>query len=106
VRIAFAFVLAVACGSKADPVPSCAQVVDHMLDITKQQMAGRGGSDQNLRGQMVAQCEQRNMPAEARRCIAAANDVAALAECAVPPAGAAPTRVDVRPGSPSNGSAR
>lgn len=69
-----------ACG-KSDPGPSCGQVTDHMLEVTKQQLVGHEGMVLGQRDAMIKQCEQRDMPAETRRCLFAAKDIPAIAEC-------------------------
>ena len=77
----------VACGKKSDDddtAPTCAQVVDHMLVVTKQEMiAGHDGMGTKVKTQMVAQCESgpSAMSAELRHCIINAKDVNALGEC-------------------------
>ena len=79
--------LVAACGGKKsddDTAPTCAQVVDHMLVITKQEMiAGHDGMGGKMKAQMVAQCETgpSAMSAELRHCVINAKDVNALGEC-------------------------
>ena len=85
--------LVVACQKKADTGPPCDQVVDHMLDITKQVLVGHESMTKSMRAQAIAQCEQRNMPKEMRECILAAKDTEALSTCR----GAAPARVPTPP---------
>ena len=66
----------------AEPVPTCAQMTDHMLEITKQQLAGHGDLNLDTQRQgMVDQCEKRNMPPEARKCLMAASTMEAIAAC-------------------------
>ena len=79
---ALLFVALIGCGSKDDG-PSCDKVVDNMLLITKSAMPpGHEGMDGgNNRKQMVDQCVKRNMPADQRRCLATAKDVAGMAAC-------------------------
>lgn len=74
------------CGSKDDG-PSCEQVVDNMLTITKQAMpAGHDGMEMQNRKAMVDQCVARKMSAEQRRCLATAKDVTGMAACTPKPA--------------------
>lgn len=71
-----------ACGKKAeDPGPPCDQVVDHMLEVTKQQMVGHGAELKTQKAAMVRQCEERKMPAATRRCLVAAKTLPEIAEC-------------------------
>lgn len=84
-----------ACSKPApDPGPSCAQVVDHMLEVTKQQLTGHGDMELGNRKTMIAQCEQRTLSADQRRCLVAAKDLTAIAACSparpAPPARSAP----------------
>lgn len=73
---------ALACGKKAeDPGPTCDQVVDHMLEVTKQQMVGHGAELKTQKAAMVKQCEDRKMPAATRRCLVAAKSLPEIAEC-------------------------
>jgi hypothetical protein len=71
----------VAACSKPDPGPPCGQVVDHMLEVTKQQLIGHGDALKSQRAQMVKQCEERKMPAETRKCLIAATTLTQIAEC-------------------------
>ncbi|NVB76913.1 MAG: hypothetical protein HOV81_00830 [Kofleriaceae bacterium] len=71
--------LLVAC--KEDKGPSCAVVVDHMLDVTKQAMPGHDPGALGDRKAMIAQCEKRNMPAKMRKCLMAATSLAGFGEC-------------------------
>lgn len=68
-------------GCKADPGPACPQIVDHMLEVTKQQLTGHGNLELGNRKQMIDICEGRKLDATQRRCIMAAKTLAALAEC-------------------------
>jgi len=71
-----------ACGSKSDPGPSCEAVVDHMLDITKQQLVGHDNVVfASQKKAMVAQCKTRNMPAETRKCLIGAETISDIAKC-------------------------
>src|SRR5690349_1197009 len=71
--------LSSACG--ADSGPSCTQVTDHMLEVTKQEIAGHGDELLGQRRQMIEQCETRKMTADQRRCLVAAKDMAGFAAC-------------------------
>lgn len=73
--------LIVGCGGKVDEGPTCTQVTDHMLDVTKQQLVGHGDMELGQRGAMIAQCEQRKMSGEQRRCLMAAKDIPGIAAC-------------------------
>ncbi len=95
----FAFVVAAslaACGTKqepkADPGPPCPVVVDNMLVVMKQGLAGHDTVQLGNRDQMIAQCEGRKMTAKERTCLAGAKDITSLANCrtAKPGAPAAP----------------
>jgi len=80
-RRAVLLVILVGCGKK-DSGPSCEQVVDHMLEVTKQQLMGH--ETVNLSSQrkaMVAQCESRNMTTEMRTCLLGAQTIADIAKC-------------------------
>ena len=69
------------CGKK-DPGPSCDQVVDHMLEVTKTQLMGHENT--NLMSQkkaMVAQCEQRDMSRDVRTCLMGAQTITEIAKC-------------------------
>jgi len=74
-------VICLIAGCKSDPGPTCAEVTDHMLEVTKQQVIGHEGMVLGQRDAMIAQCNQREMPAETRRCLLAAKDLPALASC-------------------------
>ncbi|HEU0034489.1 MAG TPA: hypothetical protein VFQ53_27890 [Kofleriaceae bacterium] len=80
--IVVAVALASACSKSEDPGPPCAQVVDHMLEVTQQTIVGHGDMGANgQRGAMLAQCEQRKMPAATRRCLVAAKTLDQIASC-------------------------
>jgi hypothetical protein len=79
---AFLLVILVGCGGKTDPGPPCDKVVDHMLEVTKQQMMGHENANfGSQRKAMVAQCEQRNMSVEMRTCLLATQTIAEIAKC-------------------------
>ncbi|MBL0217942.1 MAG: hypothetical protein IPQ07_29190 [Myxococcales bacterium] len=67
--------------SKADDGPSCDQVVDSMMAVTKQAMTGHGDMEVQNKKAMVDQCVARKMSADQRRCLVAAKDLAAIAAC-------------------------
>ncbi len=73
-----------ACSKSGEDAPSCAAVVDNMIAVTKQQMSNHGGMELQNRKAMIAQCEQRQLPGEQRRCLAAAKDLASIATCSKP----------------------
>lgn len=69
------------CGKK-DAGPSCEQVVDHMLEVTKTQLMGHENT--NLVSQkkaMVTQCEQREMSTDVRTCLMGAQTITEIAKC-------------------------
>jgi len=71
----------VAC-NKDDPGPSCTQVVDHVLEVTKQvlpahETVGALGD----RKSSIDQCEARKLPKETRQCLVAAKTLDGFGEC-------------------------
>ncbi len=69
------------CGKK-DPGPSCDQVVDHMLEVTKAQLMGHENTNMmSQKKAMVAQCEQRDMSSDVRTCLMAAQTITEIAKC-------------------------
>jgi hypothetical protein len=64
-----ALLILVAC--QGAPEPTCTQVADHMLAITK-------GGD---RAAAISGCEDRRLSKQARLCLLAAKSVADLADC-------------------------
>ena len=81
-RSGLLLVILVGCGGKKDSGPSCDQVVDHMLEVTKQQLMGHETA--NLKSQrkaMVSQCENRNMSGEMRTCLVGAQTITEIARC-------------------------
>lgn len=78
---ALACSLAACAKAKPAPDPTCDQVVDNMLAVTKQQLTGHGDLELGNRKVMIAQCEQRALTAAQRRCLATAKDLAAIAGC-------------------------
>jgi hypothetical protein len=78
----FIALASIACDKKKeDPGPACPQIVDHMLAITKQQMAGHDTVEMGNRTQMIEHCEKRNMSREMRTCIMGAKNLTGLGEC-------------------------
>lgn len=67
-KIVLALVLA---GCQGSAEPTCAQVADHMLAITK-------GGD---RATAIQGCEERKLGKQAKLCLLAAKTVADLADC-------------------------
>jgi hypothetical protein len=120
IRLLLLAAFLVACSKKDHAGPSCDQVVDRMLELTKQMIPGHDPQSLGDRTQMIDQCKQRNMPAEVRACIVAAKNLDDLATChrkgnstakpeAAPPPSAppapAPTPAPTRPlPTGSNGS--
>ena len=104
--IAASLLFATSC--KSDPGPACPQVVDHMLEITKQQYGGHGGLELANRKQMIAECERRGYPRAMRVCLTGAKTLEDLGTCQKPdPPARAPDvprgGSDV-PGAPGGGS--
>lgn len=80
--VMIAALLVAACNkSKTDSGPSCDKVVDHMQVLMKQMMPGHDEAALGDRKQMIAQCEQRKMPASVRRCLVEAKSFNDLAAC-------------------------
>ena len=77
--LVFVIVIAIGC-NKQDPGPPCDQVVDHLLDVTKQQLTGHGGAELGNRAKLIAECKERKSPAY-NRCALGAKDLTGLAEC-------------------------
>lgn len=79
---AFLLVILVGCGGKNDPGPPCDKVVEHMLEVTKQQLTGHETANfSQQRKAMIAQCEQRNMSLEMRTCLLGTQTIADIAKC-------------------------
>jgi len=79
-RIAVLVIL-VGC-SKKESGPTCEQVVDHMLTVTKTQLMGHEGANfTQQKKAMVAQCEQRNYNAEMRTCLLTTETISDIAKC-------------------------
>jgi hypothetical protein len=74
--------LAASCQKHEDPGgPPCDQVVDHLLEVTKQSLLGHEALNVDLKKQMVQQCVDRKYSKQARECLLAAKDTADLAIC-------------------------
>jgi hypothetical protein len=73
-----------------DPGPPCAEVMDHILAVTKNQLVGHGDMVLGQRDAMIGQCEARKLPADKRRCLMAANTLDAIASCKAGDPNAAP----------------
>ena len=93
-------VLVVAGCKKEPPPPSCDQITDHMLEVTKQALPGHDPSELGDRKAMIAQCEKRNLTREQRNCLMKAATLPALGDCT--PKNAVPTKTPANPApSPS-----
>jgi hypothetical protein len=79
-RLVLAIAL-VGCSKAADPGPTCPQLVEHMLEVTKQAMPAHGKMELGNKKQMVQTCEDRKLTPAQRKCMMAASTLAALAEC-------------------------
>ena len=91
-----ALVVIAACGKSEPPAPSCTQVTDHILEVSKQQIVGHGDMQLGQRDAMIAQCEARKLPADKRNCLVAAKTLAEIASCKAGDAGAEPGPVPER----------
>lgn len=80
-RLVLLAALLVACSKKQDAGPPCDKVVDHMLELTKQMLAGHGDQQLGDRQAMIDQCVQRKLPASERSCLLAAKSLEDLAKC-------------------------
>ena len=69
-----------------------------MLEVTKQGLVGHDNMVLGQRNAMIAQCEQRQMPADKRACLIAAKTIAEIAECR---ANSNPEEKQRKPRSPS-----
>lgn len=79
--VCIALIVLAACQKQEDPGPSCTQLTDHMLQVTRQSLLGHEAMSKNIREQSIAQCEQRHLTKATRVCMMAANDTAGLVEC-------------------------
>ncbi|HUS27843.1 MAG TPA: hypothetical protein VMZ53_05025 [Kofleriaceae bacterium] len=87
----------VVAGCEKSPGPSCEQISDHMLDVTKQAMPGHDPAYLGDRKAMVAQCEKRNPTREMRNCLMKAKTLAELGECQAKPGDKKPDPQPSRP---------
>ena len=87
--------LLVAC--KKDPGPSCDQISDHMLDVTKQAMPGHDPSYLGDRKAMIEQCTKRNLTRDQRTCMMKATTLPELGACGPKKPAASPTPVPTAP---------
>jgi hypothetical protein len=55
--------------------------MDHILEVSKQQLVGHGDMELGQRDAMIAQCEARNLDADKRRCLYKASTLDELAAC-------------------------
>ena len=72
--------LAAACSKSEPPAPACADVVDHVLAVTKIKYAHEGMELGDRKG-MVAQCEKDQFTPEMRRCLMAAKNTEEVGTC-------------------------
>jgi hypothetical protein len=79
-RLVLLAALLIGCGKK-DSGPACEQVVDHMLELTKQMMPGHDPETLGNKKAMVDDCNKRKMPAATRRCLLDAKSFNDLAAC-------------------------
>jgi|SRR5882724_6343755 len=78
----FLLVLCLVACNKDDPGPSCTQVVDHVLEVTKQVLPGHETVGMTGdRKASIAQCEARKLPAAARKCLVAAKTLDGFGDC-------------------------
>jgi hypothetical protein len=71
----------ISCGKKAEG-PTCEQVTDHILEVTKQQLPGHENTNLGIQKKaMVEQCEKKNMPTEVRTCLLGAKTISEIATC-------------------------
>lgn len=71
-------VLLVACG---DSGPSCEQMVDHVIAVTKQTTGKEPSADIGDRATQIKKCQDRKIPADTRTCVASAPSLSAIADC-------------------------
>jgi len=82
VRYVLLAALLFACSKKDDPGPTCDQVMDHVLTVSKQVLVGHEGMNgAGDRKAMIDQCIQRNMSRELRECLMAAKSLDGLGAC-------------------------
>lgn len=87
----------VVAGCKKDPGPSCEQISDHMLDVTKTAMPGHDPSYLGDRKAMIAQCEKRNLTRDQRTCLMKAKTLPELGDCGPKKPAAPPTPTPTAP---------
>ena len=90
-------VLLAACGNDEPPPPSCRAVMDHILEVSKQQLVGHGDMELGQRDAMIAQCEARNLDADKRRCLYKATTLDQLAACKAGDTSAPPGPIPLKP---------
>lgn len=74
--------LVAGCHRTADQQPSCAELTEHLYEVTKIAYPGHGEAmEMGNRKADIAACEQRKPAADERRCIMAAKDLAQVATC-------------------------
>lgn len=73
-------VFLVACGS-SESGPSCEQMVDHVIQVTKQATGKEPSPEVGDRATQIKKCTDRKIPAETRTCILAAPSLTAIADC-------------------------
>jgi hypothetical protein len=73
--------LTAACHNSDDDGPSCAKVMDHVLDLMKSTQGGHGGMNIGSRETMISTCEQHHMPNAVRSCMLNSKDITGLANC-------------------------
>ena len=77
----FLLLVLVAC-NKDNPGPSCTQVVDHVLEVTKQALPGHESLGAlGDRKASIDQCEARKLPKQTRECLLAAKSLDGFGEC-------------------------
>jgi len=74
--------LLIAACQKDDPGPTCAQVVDHVLDVTKAVLPGHETVGMTSdRTASIQQCETRKLAKDVRKCLVAAKTLDGFGEC-------------------------
>jgi len=89
--LALALALALAGCSKSagkgpDPGPTCGEIVDNIMTVTKQQLTGHGRLELQNRQVMIDTCEGRKLTPTERTCLATAKDLTGIAACTPKPA--------------------
>ncbi len=96
--------LLTACNKQAEKLPSCAEVTDHLLEVTRIAYPGHG--DMGARGNRQAEidaCESRHLTAKERHCILAAKTTEAIELCRRERVKQESDAVPARPGAPPTG---